>query len=320
MRDLLTLPKANLHLHLTGSMRPNTLAELADRYGITVPPPLPLDTVNGWSAFQDRYDAARSALRTADDVRRVITESVEDSTADGCGWLELQVDPTSYAERLGGLEAVLETVLDAVAGAPAAVIVSSSWARSGEHALTLARLAARYADRGVVGFGLSNDERLGVVSDFVPAFRVATAAGLLGTPHAGFYQAAWHVRECVELLGAQRVGHGLTAAADPVTVDLLAEKSVAMELCPTSYPPFGVSALGELPVRALLRAGVPVAFGSDDPLLFGADVTDQYRLGRERMGLSDGELAAIARHSVTSSAAPPELARVMVRGIHDWMM
>jgi adenosine deaminase len=319
MRDLLALPKANLHLHLTGSMRPDTLAELAERYGIPVPPPLPLDMVNDWSAFQDRYDAARSALRTADDLRRVVVESVEDSAADGCGWLELQVDPTSYAERLGGLDAVIEAVLDAVAGRPAGVIVSSSWARSGDHALTLARLAARYAGRGVVGFGLSNDERLGVVADFVPAFRVAAGAGLLRTPHAGFYEDARHVRECVELLGAQRIGHGLSAAADPATVELLAARSVTMELCPTSYPPFGVSSLGELPVRALLRAGVPVAFGSDDPLLFGADVTHQYRLGRERLGLSDGELAAIARHSVTSSAAPPELAVRMVRDIHDWM-
>lgn len=319
MRDPLALPKANLHLHLTGSMRASTLAELADRYGIPVPPPLPLGRVNGWSAFQDRYDAARATLRSASDIRRVVTEAIEDSVADGCGWLELQIDPTSYATNLGGLAPVVETVLDAVAGARAGVIISSSWARSGAHAVELARLAARYAGAGVVGFGLSNDERLGEVVEFAAAFRIAAEAGLLGTPHAGFYEAAWHVRACVETLGAQRIGHGLTAAADPATVELLASRSVALEICPTSYPPFGVSDLGALPVRALLAAGVPVTLGSDDPLLFGADVTHQYRIARDRMGLSDDELAAIARHSVTASAAPPEIARELLRGIDDWI-
>jgi adenosine deaminase len=317
--DLRALPKANLHLHLTGSMRPATLAELADRYGVPVPPPLPAGGVHGWAAFQARYDAARAAIRSAGDVARVAAEAVADNLADGCGWLEIQVDPTSYAANLGGVEPVIEAVLDGVAGAPAGVIVSSSWARSGAHADGLARLAARYSGRGVVGFGLSNDERLGAVGEFAPAFRTASAAGLLAAPHAGFYEAAWHVRQCVEILGAQRIGHGLTAAADPATVDLLAARAIALEVCPTSYPPFGVFELAALPVRALLAAGVPVTLGSDDPLLFGAGVTDQYRIARELLGLSDAELAAIARHSVRASAAPAEVRLRMERGIDGWL-
>jgi adenosine deaminase len=317
-RDLRALPKANLHLHLTGSMRPATLADLAARYGTPVPPAFTGPGTHGWSAFQERYDAARAALRSAADIRRVVTEAIEDNLADGCGWLEIQVDPTSYASALGGLEAVVETVLDAVSGAPAGVIVSSSWARSGSHATRLAEVAARYAGQGVVGFGLSNDERMGVVAEFAPAFRVAAGAGLLGAPHSGF-EAAWHVRECVETLGAQRIGHGLMAAADPATMALLAARSVALEVCPTSYPPFGLFELATLPVRALLDAGVPVALGSDDPLLFGAHVTDQYRIARDAIGLSDTELATIARHSITASAAPEPLARRLLEEIDDWL-
>lgn len=319
-RDPLTLPKANLHLHLTGSMRPETLAELADRDGIALPPPLAPDGVYAWAAFQQRYDAARAAVRTAEDIRRVLTEAIEDNTADGCGWVEIQVDPTSYAPNLGGVEPVVEAVLDAVRGAPAGVIVSSSWARSGAHAERLAHLAGRYAEHGVVGFGLSNDERLGAVDEFTAAFRVAADAGLLATPHSGFYEPAWHVRACVETLGAQRIGHGLTAAADPATVELLAERRVALELCPTSYPPLGVATLDRLPVRALLNAGVPVALASDDPLLFGAHVTDQYLIARRILGLSDVELAAIARHSIAASAAPPEIKNGLTAAVSQWLV
>ena len=158
-----------------------------------------------------------------------------------------------------------------------------------------------------------------MVADFAPAFAIAAGAGLPGVPHAGFYQGAWHVRECVEVLGAQRIGHGLTAAADPATVAMLAARSVALEVCPTSYPPLGVLALAELPVRALLAAGVAVAFGSDDPLLFGANLTDQYAIARSELGLSNAELATIARHSVTASFAPPDLRRRLLQDIDAWL-
>jgi adenosine deaminase len=329
MRDLRALPKANLHLHLTGSMRPATLAALAARYGVPVPPVLETGVVHGWEAFQGRYDAARAAVRTAADIGRVVAEAAADNAADGAGWLEIQVDPTSYAERLGGLEPVVEAVL---AGAPpgTGVILAASWTRPPEVAMRVAALAARYAPHGVVGFGLSNDERPGKVADFAAAFRVAAEAGLAGVPHAGFYRAAEHVRECVELLGARRIGHGVTAYADPETLALLADRGVALEICPTSYPPLGVvPELSALPLPALLAAGVPVALGTDDPLLFvaarepdqhrsGAGLTEQYEIAR-RIGCTDAQLAAMARHSIESSAAPAELRQRLLAGLASWL-
>src|SRR5262249_22544734 len=163
------------------------------------------------------------------------------------GWVELQVDPTSYVEHVGSLEAVVEVVLEGIDPRTAGGIVSSSWARSGAHAARPGSVAARDAGAGrggggrpharrratgggVVGFGLSNDERRGTVADFVAAYRIAAEAGLLGVPHGGFYEGAWHVRACVETLGAHRIGHGITAAADPATVELLAARSVALEV------------------------------------------------------------------------------------------
>lgn len=298
-------------------MRPDTLAELAARYGVDVPPPLG-EGRHEWPEFQRRYVAARDVIRTAEDIQRVVSEAVADNLADGCEWLELQADPTSYEGLLGGLEQAVEAILAGMAGAPAALIVASSWARSGADAERVARVAARYAGQGVVGFGLSNDERLGVVDDFAAAFRIAADAGLLAAPHAGFYEPAWHVRGCIEKLGASRIGHGITAMTDPATVELLAQRQVALEVCPTSYPPFGVAELHALPVRALLDAGVPVALASDDPLLFGANVTDQYTIARRELGLTDDELAAVARHSITASAAPDQVRHRLTAAVDAW--
>jgi adenosine deaminase len=319
VRDLAALPKAHLHLHLAGAMRPETLRELANRYGV----PAPAHDGRGvrdWAEFQERYDAARAVIRTPSDVARVVAEAAADDAVDGCGWLEIQVDPTSYAETMGGLRAALEAVLEAAAAAPipVGVMVASSWARPPEHAERLARLASAYADAGVVAFGLSNDERRGDVAAFVPAFRIAREAGLLASPHSGFYTSARHVRDCVQLLGAGRVGHGTSAVTDPETLALLAERAVTLEVCPTSYPPLGVHALDEVPVAALLAAGVPVALGSDDPLLFGVGLAGQYDICRDLLGLSDDQLAALARYSIEGSAAPLKIKHELRTRLDHW--
>ncbi len=319
-RDVRGLPKAQLHLHLTGALRPATLHDLAARHGLDVPPPLPA-TAGSWADFQTRYDAARAAIRTPADIRRVITEAAQDDAADGCAWLEIQVDPTSYAPVFGGPAAALAAVLEAAAGAPVptGVIVASSWTRSPEHATTLARLAARHADDGVVGFGLSNDERHATVADFAPAFAIAADAGLLAVPHSGFYTGPGHVRACVEHLHADRIGHGTAAVADPATLGLLAEHQVALEICPTSYPPFGVHELATIPLRGLLDAGVPVAIATDDPLLFGVGLAGQYAICRDVLGLTDAELAGLAAASIRHSAAPQRLKDELLRRGEAWL-
>lgn len=302
-------------------MRPATLRDLAARAGLPVPPPLDIEGARTWADFQHRYDAARAVIRTAADVARVVTEAAFDDRADGCGWLEIQVDPTSYAPALGGLRAALEAVLSAAAAAPipTGVTVASSWARPPAHAMRLARLAAEYAGCGVVGFGLSNDERLGHPADFAPAFRLAAGAGLLGTPHAGFYTGADQVRGCVRHLNPARIGHGTRAAEDPATLDLLARRGITLEICPTSYPPFGVHDLPAVPVACLLNAGVPVAIASDDPLLFGTGLAGQYQICRDILGLTDHQLAAVAAHSVKASAAPNDLQTYLLAGIARWL-
>jgi adenosine deaminase len=332
VRELRTLPKAHLHLHLTGSARLATIQELADKYSISLPSALVNEEFDwgergrDWAYFQEQYAAARQTIRSVCDVRRIIREAAEDDAAEGSGWLELQVDPSSYARHLGGLEPAVEVLVDAcqeaarAAGIGIGLVLAVSWGAPPDRAEHLARVAASYAHRGVVGFGISNDERLGAPHDFVSASHIVRDAGLLVTPHAGFYTDHFHVRRCVELLGARRIGHGIAAAASQRTLDTLSRSRVALEICPTSYLPLGVlSSLAQIPVAMFQRAGVPVALGADDPLIFGTRLVGQYQILREVHGLHDEALADLARQSVRASTAPTEVTKRLLADIDGWI-
>jgi adenosine deaminase len=327
-RPLAALPKAHLHLHFTGAMRHTTLVELARERGVHLPdalaaawpPRLRGTDERGWFRFQRLYDIARSVLREPADVFRLLAETAADERAEGSGWLEIQVDPSGYAARFGGLTPTVELVLEAATGVGIGVIIAANRTKHPLEARTLARLAAQYAGRGVTGFGLSNDERRGAAADFAPAFRIAGRAGLLLTPHGGELAGPDSVRTCLDALGAQRIGHGVAAAADPELTKRLAAGGITCEVCPASNVALGVAARpGDVPVPALLGAGVPVALGADDPLLFGSRLTAQYELARLVHGLSDAELAGLAAMSVRGSAAPPAIAARLLAGIDAWL-
>jgi adenosine deaminase len=333
-RDLSRLPKAHLHLHFTGSMRPSTLLELAGLHGIHLPealtsaepPKLRATDERGWFRFQRLYDTARSVVRTPGDIRTLVHDAARADARDGSGWMEIQVDPTSYAPRLGGLIPTMEIVLDAVREAAAetgvgiAVVVAANRMKHPLDARTLARLAVRYADRGVVGFGLSNDERRGMARDFDRAFAIAREGGLLAAPHGGELAGPGSVRDCLDDLGATRVGHGVRAAEDPRLLARLADSGVTCEVCPASNVALGVYDRPEdVPLRALWDAGVPIALGADDPLLFGSRLAAQYELARAHHGFTDPELAELARQSVRASAAPAEVRDRLLGGIDAWL-
>lgn len=334
VRDVRLLPKAHLHLHFTGSMRPSTLLELADKYGVHLPealsggepPQLRATDERGWFRFQRLYDIARSCLRSEEDIRRLVLEAAEEDVRDGSGWLEIQVDPTSYAPRLGGLIPALEIILDAVEDASKEtrlgirVLVAANRMKHPLDARTLARLAVRYADRGVVGFGLSNDERRGLARDFDRAFEIAREGGLLAAPHGGELSGPDSVRDCLDDLHAGRVGHGVRAAEDPRLLRKLAERGVTCEVCPSSNVALGVyDKPGDVPLRTLWDAGVPIALGADDPLLFGSRLAAQYELAREHHAFTDAELAELARQSVRGSSAPDAIQRKLLGGIDEWL-
>lgn len=340
VRELSALPKAHLHLHFTGSMDPATLVELAAEQGISLPDSLRAALApeaalrlpaneRGWFRFQRMYDAARAVVRSEQTMRRIVREAAAADAAEGSGRLELQVDPTSYAPFVGGITPALEIVLDEARAASGAtgvevgIIVASSRTRHPLDARTLARLAARHASDGpggVIGYGLSNDERRGDTSEFAGAFQIAARAGLALVPHGGELLGPDHVREVVAHLHPDRLGHGVRAAEDPALLDRLVDDGIAFEVCPASNVSLGVYAEpAEVPLATLHAAGAQVALGADDPLLFGSRLLDQYETARTVHGFSDVQLADLARSSVRASRASPTTQARLLAEIDDWL-
>ena len=334
MKPLQALPKAHLHLHFTGSMRHSTLLELAERDGIHLPeqlvtawpPALTATDERGWFRFQRLYDVARSVLRTPEDVFRLVLEAAEDDVRDGGRWLEIQVDPSGYAARFGGLNAFMELVLDAVGAASRAtglgigVIVAANRTRHPLDARTLARLGAHYADAGVVGFGLSNDEVRGDTVSFMHAFDIARREGLMAVPHGGELRGTDQVALVLDALQPTRLGHGVRSAESADVLARVVDAGIALEVCPTSNVALGVyGSLESVPLPTLIAAGARIALGADDPVLFGARLNDQYEVMRDAHHLSDAALADLARSSFAASAAPEGVRAAAKRDIEAWL-
>ena len=323
-------------------MRVETVREMAAAHGIRLPhaldessypPRLSAADERGWFRFQRLYDAARHCVRGEADMRRIIREAAIDDGAEGSRWLEIQVDPTSYAPYVGGITPAIEIVLDEARAVSASaaetgaaqvgVIVAASRIRHPLEARTLARLASQHAGEGpgaVIGFGLSNDERRGETEDFAPAFRIAERAGLLLAPHAGELLGPTAVETTLAALAPQRLGHGVRSVEDPRVLDQVVEAGVGLEVCPGSNVSLGVYGdATEVPLRRLIDSGAQIALGADDPLLFGSRLVDQYVSAREDHGLDDAEIAELARSSIRMSRAPGGVREQSLADIDAWL-
>ena len=322
-RSLLDLPKAHLHLHLEGGMRPSTLAERAEHYGLARP------VVNGFGsfpAFADMYVGACEVLRTAADMVRLVDEVVDDAALAGAVWIEPAFYQPRYRDRLGSDEQIIELVLDALDAASArtgvatGLMVAADRTIDPAEAVAQARLAARYADQGVVSFGLANDEALWPPEPFAEAYAIARQAGLLSTPHAGELAGPESVIGALDALGADRIQHGVRAIEDPALVQRLADEGVCLDVCPTSNVLLSVvPSIEAHPLPQLLEAGVRCSLNADDPLLFGPGLLEEYELCRERLALDDVALATIARASIEASGATPSQRAVGVAAVAAWL-
>jgi len=322
-RDLGALPKGHLHLHLEGSMRPTTLAELAGDAGIPVPE---IRGYGSFTAFADTYLAACQVLETPAQFARLVYEVVEDSVLDGAVWVEPLLYAPHHRDRFGQDEEIVDMVLDALhrageeLGVGVGLMLAADRTVDPMIAVEQARLAAARADRGVVSFGLANDEAVGPPEPFEEAFAIAKEAGLLSAPHAGELAGPASVWAALETLQPDRLQHGVRAIEDPELVKRLADSHIVLDVCPTSNLLLGVyPSLAEHPLPQLLDAGIGCSLNGDDPLLFGPVLLHEYELARDEMGLDDVALASVARASITGSGAPDGLKQSALRSIDDWL-
>lgn len=319
--DLVALPKAELHLHLEGAIRPATAQALADRCGKPMPRTGPFDDL---ADFVVAYERARDLIHSLDDLRRVAAEVLVTARENGVRWTEVHVIPTTYGGRLGPDADVVEAVLDgltsaASADAAAGLIIGVNRMQPLAVAERALALALAYRDRGVVGLGLAADEARYPAGPFADVFRRAAEGGLMTVPHAGEGAGADSVRACVEELGARRINHGVRAVEDASVIALLLERGVSLDVCPTSNVALGVApSLAEHPLPALIGAGVPVTLSTDCPLFLDTSTVQEYARAADAFGLDRSALADIAESSLRTSSAPADRRSAALADLDEW--
>lgn len=314
---LAAMPKVDLHRHLEGAIRLQTLAEIARTCRLDVPAldpeglrpyvqMMPADprTV---ACFLSKFDMLRRFYRSPEIIRRITAEAIADAAADQVRYLELRFTPWALASQMGyRLRDVVEWVADAAAEAARSqairvgLVVSLSRHEPIELGLQTVEAALACRDRGVVGLDLAGYENADFPArPFGPLFLEARAAGLGITIHAGEWHGPENVRDAIEHMHAERIGHGVRIIEDSGVVQLARQRGVAFEICPTSNLQTGsVRSAGQHPLRDLRDLGLPVTINTDDPAVSGVTLTDEYALALGQLGFSLADL----RNSIMTAA------------------
>lgn len=284
IQTIRTMPKVELHVHLQGSTRPETLLKLAQRNGI----PLPYDTLDGlreWYTFRDFdhfidiYDLICACFGTPDDIELATREFIDGQAAQNIVYSEVTYTPNRRMPFDEQLDAINRARAwgEAEYGVKVGIVIDIPREHSPEVGLMLADWAISGMGNGVVAFGQGGVE-VGIPPDkFAAAFAKAREAGLPAVPHAGETAGADCIWGAVEALGARRIGHGVRCLDDPALVEVLRERQIVLEVCPTSNVLLGVApSLAEHPLPKLMEAGLIVTINSDDPPMFNTTLTEEY--------------------------------------------
>ena len=312
-------PKAELHLHLEGSMRPETVMALATRQGVS----LTRQEVAARYSYQDfdgfiqSYIWATSFLRQPDDYALIARRLFEELRGQNVVYTEITLSVGVMLWRQqnpSAIFAALRAAGEEAAGAGLRVQWVFDVVRQfgAEKATEVARTAVRHRDEGVVAFGMGGDELAVPAEEFRPVYDFARSHGLHSLVHAGEIGGPEEVRRAIELLGAERIGHGIASALDSALMALLAERGLPLEVCPASNLRTGAlgklrgnprAGLREHPVAELFRAGVPVTLSTDDPGMFDTSLDREYGAAAEA-GLGLQELAQIAEQGFRYAFLP----------------
>jgi aminodeoxyfutalosine deaminase len=293
---VLEMPKAELHLHLEGSVEPETLHELD--------PSTPLDTLReiyrypDFEGFLKAFGEVGKRLRTPEDYGLATRRLLECLAAQHVCYAEIILAAGVVLWKEQEFAPVFDAVSQAARGAPVEVrwILDAVRQFGPEQAMTVARLAAERLDRGVVAFGIGGSEERGPAEWFTDVFAFAKSAGLRLTAHAGESTGPESVWAALDL-GAERIGHGIAAVRDPDLMRRLRERDIPLEISITSNLVTGVvKRIEDHPLRRLYDARVPIVLNTDDPAMFGCTLVDEYRLAARQFGFSDAELRGIAEN------------------------
>ena len=326
-RELLRrLPKAELHCHLDGSVRPATLLDLGREQGVAMPAPTEASLreymiVRDARSLEDylaRFDVTLSVMQTEAALERIACELAVDASAEGVRYIEVRYAPVLNIRGGLTLGAAVEAPLRGLAraerehGIVGRLIVCGIRNMSPEVSLELARLAVAYRRHGVVGFDLAGGEAGNPASRHAKAFEYARSHDMACTCHAGEGDGAASVREAVHVCGANRIGHATRLIEDEALTEYVNDRRIALEICLTSNVQTRATASYEThPLRQYYDRGLNVVLNTDNRLMSGTTLVDEYEHA-SRIGFDFDELSRMALNGFESGFLPFEERRILV--------
>jgi adenosine deaminase/aminodeoxyfutalosine deaminase len=310
------LPKVELHLHLEGAVRPETLLELARTR------PAAKAKVDDWIAARRgenyRYSTFRDflvsfgilslLLETPQDYALITTRLIEWLAAQNVQYAEIIFAAGVVLWKKQRVDAIYEAIAEAAKETESRTGLQVQWIFDAtrqfglEHVREVMQWAAKYRSHGVIGFGIGGDEVAAPAKLFPDIFREARDRGLHCVAHAGEAAGPESIRDAVELLGAERIGHGLTAIQDASVMELLLERGIPLEVCPSSNVSTGLIArIEDHPMPQFLDAGLAVTLNSDDPAMFGTSLEEEFIRSAHAFDLRRETLIQLSRNAIDGS-------------------
>lgn len=331
------LPKIELHRHLEGSLRLETLLSIALEHQITMPR-FDVDGLRPFvqimpgeprtmKHFLNKFAVLRMFYRSERIIKRVTAEVIADAAHDNVKYMELRFTPQALNNLIRcTFDQIVGWVCEAATSAArenniqVGLIISMNRHEDVHVGESVLQAALLYADQGVVGIDLAGQETGFKAAPFRPLFERARAAGLGITIHAGEWAGPESVREAVVELGAERIGHGVRAAEDPALCALLAERGTVLEVCPTSnYHSGVVEGYQKHPLSGLVERGVRATLNTDDPLISNITLSDELINAVNFMSLSIDDMKRMQMVSAQAAFLKPEARAQLVEQFRGWM-
>lgn len=316
---LAALPKAELHVHLDGSLRPETLLELAAQEGVALPASDPPALARAMRAsdskdlaqYLERFAITLAVLQRPEALERTAYELALDAAAEGVRWLEVRYSPVLHTRRGMTLDEAVEAPLRGLARARAeagihgGLIVCAIRSLDPRISVELAELAVAYRGRGVVAFDLAGGEKGHPALAHREAFEVAARGGLPITLHAGEAEGAWSIADAVHQCHARRIGHGTRLHEDPALEAYLRDARIPLEVCLTSnVQTRAVASYGRHPLRRYFDLGLVVTLSTDNRLISGTTLVEEYLAAHLHLGFGWNELVEVARMGFEAAFLP----------------